>query len=1248
MSRCGKRPSIVLLLAVLLSASAARAADVQTAVTGAQAALYGTGDLAKAEKLAREALQQDPASPGAHEVLWALAELRGDDEGVYRHALAAAAGAGSDTLRLVLGKVDGASSTPARWRETLDLLLTLAERLPDAGDAAFARAMAARYLFRSGEVEEAKSQIAKLSYIRDWLVVAGFENDRMKGFDVEYGPETDGVDPSATYKGQQRPIGWRHIDTLDEQGRMPHIQLQSPNSWSIAYMATFVRSDEARDAELRLTSDEPIKAWLNDGLVIEARHVAWALPDHLVVPIRLEAGWNKLLVKSCQDTGKWETAVRITAPGGGPLTALVARGEPHPTPTVAKPARTFDVEKDVLGRYEAISEPNRRAFIKAYMMSREGFPKLSSERFDELLAASQASPIALLHGAIAAWEQSETEKMLERFAEGLERYPNLPAFPYQRARYFKESDRTDRAIEDVEAALEVAPHFLAAQRLLTNLFRDKGWTEEACKRFEELHEEHADRVGLLSDLADCATGEGRYPEARELYRKILELRPTERSVLDQLATLATRRDDYDEAIELYERTIELYPYRTDPFLGLGDVYRVLYRYDDARAAYQEASDRDPEYSWPHQKLGDLYMDKGRPADAAAEWKMALERNPDDHVLWERVERISPDESDLLAPYVPTDSQIDDVLAGRKKVEVLPGASSVLLLDHEAMQLNLDGSSRRVVTMVTLIADEEGRDRYSTFKLPGSGHLRVIRAFVVDPDGGRQEVSSLRDRTIRFQDLRVGSTIVLQYRHDAVQQTFLNNHWYGTWYFQQDSGQSEQADWILVVPKQRKLQVHVQGDVKQAVETQGDQLVYHFSAHHVPPLQIEPQSLPLSDLGALVSASTIPDWEFFARWEWTMVEESLRATPDLERKARAVVSNTASPQEKVDAIYRFVANDVRYVQDYEERIAGVRPHPASMTYERRYGDCKDKVVLMMSLLNASGVEARFAMLSTASAGKLRRDVPSQQFNHAIVYVPKQEGLDASRFYDPTAEHLDLGNLRWDVQGRTALVLWEGHHEFVDIPYDPPERELELVEADITLAPVDESSDVSLVLLARGRAASGIRKAVTNDETARRMIEGFTCGYLYPGARLVSYAVEGQDDITAPVRISVKLLAPNLVTAEDRTLRMNVLDYGRIASKYAKWKERRFPLYFGPPETVRVSIHATPPKGYSLSRLPQAATAEGPCLTLTLTPRRDRDGSATVQYEMVRTCAELPAAEYEGFRDATLKISRVLSEPVVFKK
>ena len=43
----------------------------------------------------------------------------------------------------------------------------------------------------------------------------------------------------------------------------------------------------------------------------------------------------------------------------------------------------------------------------------------------------------------------------------------------------------------------------------------------------------------------------------------------------------------------------------------------------------------------------------------------------------------------------------------------------------------------------------------------------------------------------------------------------------------------------------------------------------------------------------------------------------------------------------------------------------------------------------------------------------------QFDHALIYVPAQEGLSEGRFYDPSAQRLETGALPVDLVGTRAV-------------------------------------------------------------------------------------------------------------------------------------------------------------------------------------------------------------------------------------
>jgi hypothetical protein len=105
-------------------------------------------------------------------------------------------------------------------------------------------------------------------------------------------------------------------------------------------------------------------------------------------------------------------------------------------------------------------------------------------------------------------------------------------------------------------------------------------------------------------------------------------------------------------------------------------------------------------------------------------------------------------------------------------------------------------------------------------------------------------------------------------------------------------------------------------------------------------------------------------------------------PDVAALATRLTAGAATEEEKLGRIARFLQGDVRYVA-IELGIGGYQPHAADEVLKNRYGDCKDKVCLLLSLLNAAGIPGEPALVRTSNDRFLDTAlVDLGQFNHMI--------------------------------------------------------------------------------------------------------------------------------------------------------------------------------------------------------------------------------------------------------------------------
>lgn len=127
-------------------------------------------------------------------------------------------------------------------------------------------------------------------------------------------------------------------------------------------------------------------------------------------------------------------------------------------------------------------------------------------------------------------------------------------------------------------------------------------------------------------------------------------------------------------------------------------------------------------------------------------------------------------------------------------------------------------------------------------------------------------------------------------------------------------------------------------------------------------------------------SGFPDWNAVAVWS----ADLYRIDPDDAAVAAVVTALPGdTPADRVQAAIAFVQDRIRYVAtNFGE--GGYRPRPPSVILKRRYGDCKDKALLLTALLRRLQVRAGPALVSMYRPGGALSDPPSPgSFDHVVV-------------------------------------------------------------------------------------------------------------------------------------------------------------------------------------------------------------------------------------------------------------------------
>lgn len=1089
-------------------------------------------------------------------------------------------------------------------------------------------------------------------------IIGTWDNDQGKGLDTVYPPE-EGIDFAGRYHGKLTEISWRTSYPLDQRGKIDLGELLAPNEWQVAYAVSAFEVKEATQAELRVSTTDPVKVWLNGELVIHTTRVNGWLFDAITLPIQLRSGVNQVLIKSAQQQGSWMLAARLTAVGGGRLEYEARSGDqkiasPLGTTPVSTPMAEEEIRASIEQRFRE-GAPARRAFHTLFLLDEAGLPVERLSYAEEVHTRFPTSIMVKLSLASALWDNGERGRAADLFSDLFQLAqgdPRASSLIDWQARFWRQQRLDVKAREVARELIKSQPELPAAYRLYADLLAQKGWHEERCQALY-IAEKFANDHSLQSAIASCEESSGRHHRARARRHRLWSLLPLLTTSLDGRFTEALSRRDQagmlavaTDCLEAWPQSSKCYRYRA---LALWEAERNA----EALNALEAWRGLNPLEATPLIIRGEWLLTLGQTEEAIKAWEEAIILDPDNQNLSLRLSELKPKGSEPWLADVPSDDQVRAAVLRREEITPAEGANQVYLLDDEVSLLKGDGSTETVVTQVVHALNQEGRDDLTKMYI-GRGHrTQLMAAYAISPDGSRVEASSIRKSVVRFRQLQIGSTVVLQYRSSESPSEYLVGHISKSWWFQNLDTQVIESRWVLWTPLEtqvRELAHEALSDqpveaMQRTEERRGDLKRIMWRMHDLPPIPVEPSMPPLFSQVAGLQISTVPSWDDVFKWERELLRDAFRVSPEVETISAQLFKEGMSAQDKFYAIQDYVSRNIRYQQDYEHTIAGVKPHTAAQVLARQYGDCKDKAVLFITLAQTAGLKADFALVKTRDSGDVQQTIPSQQFNHAIVYVPAQEGFTEGRFFDPTVDALDVQSLRSDDQGTHSLVYdpRRDQHYWQDIPFQPPS--FDQSEDRIELK-IDEEGRVqgTLTMTSQGKIGQILRQKARNPEGFKQVMQ-YRVSQLIPGAQMLDHQATRVDDLYTPAEAKINFAHDSWVKREGDQLRLPApVDW--TPKRLFQLEERRFPLVLGHKRQWRWVLNAALPEGFDVSHLPADREAGSDCLRISRSSRWDaatRQLTLTWLYQSL--CERLSPEEYITYRPLARDMIQLLNEEVV---
>ncbi|GAF67414.1 unnamed protein product, partial [marine sediment metagenome] len=365
--------------------------------------------------------------------------------------------------------------------------------------------------------------------------------------------------------------------------------------------------------------------------------------------------------------------------------------------------------------------------------------------------------------------------------------------------------------------------------------------------------------------------------------------------------------------------------------------------------------------------------------------------------------------------------------------------------------------------------------------------------------------------------------------------------------------------------------------------------YSWEFRNVPETIREPSMPPYVEITPYLSISSLDDWQELYDWWRNLTIDKIRTDEAIEEKTQALIKDKNTQEEKARAIYHWVASKIRYVGvEYGE--AGFEPHYATEIFKNKYGDCKDQVMLLISMLRYAGISAYPVLIGTKGSYLLDEEFSTLIFNHAICLAKVGEEL---LFLDPTAETTSFGDLPGGDQNRKVFVFYEKVGKIEKIPLFKPEHN----RASISMT-IDIHEDKTI---------SGTRKINTFGEydqgqrywlkyTKPVLIEEYlksTVNNLSPGGKLLSHTISDVEDLNKPIEIRMEFEGPKFLTeaGEDRL----VPQLGGFSTSLVSRDERSYPIDFRTLDEFDVMVKIKLPENLIIKYLPPPVIKNTPWFT-----------------------------------------------------
>ena len=1084
--------------------------------------------------------------------------------------------------------------------------------------------------------------------IDQWSLIGPFENISASGFDRVFSPE-ETFDPQAVYNGKNgMPVSW-FAQKWSRRDHWIDLTHYFANQFSVFYANCFIYSPARQAVQVCIGTSGSLKAFLNDNLILQNAEEYNNDLDTYCTRTELQQGWNRVLLKAgYSEISRCNFMVRILDTLGNPLpglqTSIDKRSYPH------RPSAVNNQQELFAEKYFRRMIEEHPGDMENYLLLADSYLHNDKAIPAELLLrkALQKLPSCgiILLRQIEAYgrgqKSDEITKMYEKLLTLDAKIPDALEYRIARAMQNEDYDEAEKGIDELESFMPNSELTLGEK---IELYSKKQQIEKLSDAVSEASKRYPNnwtfvRLNAMLTLQRTREADSAIAVVEHYLKRVYS-----KEALKDLAQLSIQASKKAKWEETFLKLLRLEPSDANYRLEMASMYLDMRDFTKANRSVLDALALCPTSSSLWTKQAEIQFAQNLKESADSSCRRALLCDPGNFRARDLMRECEGKEN--VFKKFPQEN-IKEIIRTAPASLSFPNDPAVVLLDDNRRVLYAQGATEYEREMLVRVFNSRGIDMMKEYGIEYSGSEElIVEKAVVIKKNGYEIKADVDDGHVVFKTLEPDDFVYMKWR---LRQTGINMV---TTMFNDNvlfNGHLpvRLIRYSLLVPpgvsfSHRTFNMDDYPVVKKTEE--GD--LYEWSASQESALAAEPAMPPLSQVGRMLSISTIPSWTSVVDWYKDLAHTRTKSSFEIQEQVADLFKEKKewTTQEKIRKIYEFIVTNIHY-SSVPFRQSGIIPQKARDVLVNRIGDCKDVATLGIAMLKEAGIPAYHVLTRIRSIGSNPNELPSIGFDHCIIGIQTESGIQYS---DLTAQFHPYGSVPGEDHGAFCLLIKPGETEpFIQIPKQwlPNNimRTYHAVLSEDNSISIDQDSHYTGALTAGARAPYAEKgEADQQKQLSNYLAEDFT------NAKLKTLSFVNLDNLEPVFDLKYSFDVPNYLTEIGSVKAMKLPWAGEYRqSALSVLEKRKYPLrvWFGSDTIVERASIEFPAGMKPIELVPDANFS---CTAADYMETLSFDGKVLqAERRIIFKKTFIPVEEYQLFREFMNRLTKEDASQILIGK